>query len=329
MSALLVLIGHSQLLGKGGNEIFVYLASHAHAAVMIFFVLSGYVIAAAVDRKIPKSYNLSEYFSDRASRIYSVLLPAILMTLILDQFGSHIAPARYGDAELVPQTHAFIRFLVNLLCLQGMWGYRVQFGSNPALWSIGYEFFYYVMYGLYVWKPRIWKVLAALGLLIVGPHVAFYGLIWMLGVLAYRLNKSGKRFPFLPALTVVVVSNHFLEYQPFIKIHESALDLIFGISVMALVMAAPDMGHRFERLHREMAEFSYSQYAYHMPMMFMAFSLVAATPLTSWLVVFAAICASRLLYEWTEKRRGALKKVLILWGPKLTTSRPTTPTKIP
>lgn len=78
MCALFVLVGHSQLIGGGGGNVFIILASHAHASVIVFFVLSGYVIAATVERKRELGLTLREYYIDRFSRIYCVLIPAVI-----------------------------------------------------------------------------------------------------------------------------------------------------------------------------------------------------------------------------------------------------------
>ncbi|MBI4964992.1 MAG: acyltransferase [Desulfomonile tiedjei] len=311
ISALFVAIGHSQMIGGGGNSIFIFLASHAHAAVMVFFVLSGYVIAATVEKKRASGYKLQQYFIDRISRIYSVLIPAIILTMLLDFIGTQLFPVRYSDPNLLPQTHGIIRFLVNAFSLQGLWGYRVQFGSNPALWSIGYEFCYYVLFGLVTWKPKYWQLLVAATLLVYGPTVSFYGIIWALGVFAYR---SDKRLPLLPVLALFLVANHFLEYQPAIELPEFVRDFLFAITVMLLIMARPKINRRLFPINREMAEFSYSLYAYHTPILFMAYSFITPTPISAWGMVVLCLILSRLLYYITENKRATLKSALTRIG---------------
>ena len=125
---------------------------------MVFFVLSGYLIAYTTIYKNQNSsnYSFSEYILDRWSRIYSVLFVAVFFTVILDRVGIIFSPA-YLNPELIPQRHKVIRFFINIFCLQGIQGYRVQLGSNPALWSIGYEFIYYVIFGIYFFRNNIFK----------------------------------------------------------------------------------------------------------------------------------------------------------------------------
>lgn len=308
ISALLVVIGHSEMIGgKVGDPVFLYLASHAHAAVMVFFVLSGYVIAATVDKRRAAGYSLSHYFLDRFSRIYSVLIPALLLTLALDLAGRHWFPDRYADPEVMPQTHALLRLFVNLFCLQGVWGYRVQFGSDPALWSVGYEVCYYVLFGLCVWRPRLWQWMVAAVLLVVGPTVAFYGLIWCLGVWAYRSHKT---VPLVPALLVFLVANHFLEYQP-VNMPELCRDFLFAMTVALLVCTTPRIPARLFSFNREMAEFSFSLYAYHMPILFFAYSFVTVSWVSAWGMVFLSLVTVRALYHVTERQRSVLREWML------------------
>jgi peptidoglycan/LPS O-acetylase OafA/YrhL len=213
LSALFVIVGHSQQIGGWNNGVFVYVASHAHAAVIVFFVLSGYVIAESVERKRRFGYTIKEYYADRISRIYSVLIPALILTVILDLFGNFFFPDRYADPQLIPQDSYFIRLFINAASLQGIWGHRSQFGSNPALWSIGYEFFYYIVYGLIVWKPRYWLVLALTFSCVVGPYTILYGLIWLTGVFAFKLRKR-LNVNFFVWLSLLFVANHYLQYAP-------------------------------------------------------------------------------------------------------------------
>ena len=129
-AALVVVIGHAQMylesvsgISAPAGSLLRYVGAHAHAAVMVFFVLSGFVVAYATERKcaVDARYGLREYFIDRWSRIYSVLLPAILLTALIDWFARGL-PA-FQNPTLIPQDHHLLRLLVNLAGLQGLFGY--------------------------------------------------------------------------------------------------------------------------------------------------------------------------------------------------------------
>jgi peptidoglycan/LPS O-acetylase OafA/YrhL len=69
------------------------IAPSMNEPVTIFFVLSGYVIAYVCDRKERSS---STFIVSRAARIYSVALPARILTFSLDSTGRSISPHLYN-----------------------------------------------------------------------------------------------------------------------------------------------------------------------------------------------------------------------------------------
>ncbi len=303
LAALLVIFAHARLLtGYSTEPVFTFFARHAHAAVMVFFVLSGYVIAATTEAKRIRGHSLREYFLDRSSRIYSVLLPAVALTIILDAVGGAMMPEHYAR---LPVSSYFVRLLANLFSLQGFWGFRIQFGSNPPLWSIGYEVCYYALFGLLVWRPKHWPLFVFGISVLVGPVVIGYGVIWLFGALAYRFRI---RVSLILALPVVAIANYFLEYQP-VQLPLYVRDVIFGLAATTLVCARIRVSTSLQTLSRSMADFSYSLYAYHFPIMFLIAPLISWSGTAKALALVAiAVITSRLLYEVTEKKRGVLRR---------------------
>src|ERR1039458_4334346 len=64
-----------------------------HKFVVIFFVLSGYVIAASAARA---DRTLANYSADRLARLSSVVIPALALTYLLDAVGSMASPDLYS-----------------------------------------------------------------------------------------------------------------------------------------------------------------------------------------------------------------------------------------
>ena len=77
LAAVAVVVNHSNFRWLITEE----LPQWGHSAVMIFFVLSGYVIAYVTDRK---ENSLREYSISRLGRIYSVAPAALILALVLD-----------------------------------------------------------------------------------------------------------------------------------------------------------------------------------------------------------------------------------------------------
>ena len=78
-AAAVVFLAHLSYPRFGG-EALATLGPLAHSAVVVFFVLSGFVIAWAAAR----DGNTVDYATARAARIYSVALPALALTFALD-----------------------------------------------------------------------------------------------------------------------------------------------------------------------------------------------------------------------------------------------------
>jgi hypothetical protein len=98
-----------------------------------WFFLSGHVVPYAAGKKPEdSSYSFGESFLDRWSRIYSVLLIASGFTLFIGFVGHCLSP-EYFNGYFLPQDRQGPRLSMNFFALQGVQGYRIQLGSNPAL----------------------------------------------------------------------------------------------------------------------------------------------------------------------------------------------------
>src|SRR5882672_11159660 len=91
-AAMLVFLDHAGRKRLGG-PLLGHLEGLADFAVLLFFVLSGYVIAFAGDCK---ERTLGSYAVARTARIYSVVVPALLLTFVADRIGMALKPALYA-----------------------------------------------------------------------------------------------------------------------------------------------------------------------------------------------------------------------------------------
>lgn len=219
LSALVVLLSHSrnffmkdfgELADPGHMAMIFYLLSGlGHQAVMVFFVLSGYFVGGSVLSGLQSGRFLwSRYSLARLTRLWVVLVPALLLTLVCDLSGRWLAgPAAYagslhgvfGQGPSVSQPAMIVPslFLGNLMFLQ-----TVRFpvyGSNGPLWSLAYEFWYYAIFPLIAaalypckTKPggkarplliRILMLATAVALLWILPReLVKGGLVWLFGI---------------------------------------------------------------------------------------------------------------------------------------------------
>lgn len=177
-AALLVFVHHAAYPRYHGGWL-QGLAGHGHEAVLVFFVLSGYVIAHTREHK---DHDWRTYAVQRLSRLWSVALPAIALTLLLDAWGRRWLPALYecfaggwGSA------------LASLFFVNEFWVQDRAAGSNIPLWSLSYEAGYYLLFGVLAFAAPGWRrPLVLLCLLLMGPRLLLLLPAWWLGVWVQR-----------------------------------------------------------------------------------------------------------------------------------------------
>jgi len=207
LAALLVCAGHlraatlvdlAEVASPGLLTKALYaLTSLGHPSVMVFFVLSGYLVGGSVlacgDR-----FTWQPYLRARLSRLWTVLLPCLALTWAIDQVVLHVAPQVYAggyaalwhSAPMPGQYDASWRtWLGNVFFLQTV--AVPVFGSNGPLWSLANECWYYLLFPA-MWQAgmagtptaqRWWAGALAVGLLWAMPTEMRWGyLVWLMGV---------------------------------------------------------------------------------------------------------------------------------------------------
>jgi peptidoglycan/LPS O-acetylase OafA/YrhL len=160
-----------------GGEALAWFGPHAHSAVVVFFVLSGYVIAWTAQR----DGTLTGYAINRAARIYSVALPALALTWAID---IAMGTQSYQHAQPWKYLPVFLSFTTDF------WFLSENAFSNAPYWSLCYEVWYYVVFGLFVFGRGVWRwALPGLCLLAMGPRLWLLLPIWLAGVAVLRLHQ--------------------------------------------------------------------------------------------------------------------------------------------
>lgn len=158
-------------------------SNYGHSSVIVFFVLSGFVIAYVTDTKEKK---FSVYAASRLSRIYSVALPAVFLTIVLDTVGRQLNPGPY----FYPFDNFFLRTAGSLLLLNEIWFVSITSFSNVPYWSICYETWYYIGFAIVMFLPKRVSTVALVALiLILGPKIVLLAPLWILGVVLYRWKR--------------------------------------------------------------------------------------------------------------------------------------------
>tara|TARA_R110002073_G_scaffold129900_2_gene276386 strand:+ start:1526 stop:2632 length:1107 start_codon:yes stop_codon:yes gene_type:complete len=181
-AAFLVLLFHSGDLYRTGLTIF----SFGPEAVIIFFVLSGFVIAYVADTK---ELTLKHYAISRMARIYSVAIPAIILTAALDFTGFSINAIAYPEGKQA-WDYAPIRVLSSLSFTNEIWNLSIQLFSNVPYWSLNYEVWYYIGFAVltFVKGQKRWAIFTGI-CFFTGPKIILLMPLWWLGVYIYKSER--------------------------------------------------------------------------------------------------------------------------------------------
>ncbi|MDO8306586.1 acyltransferase family protein, partial [Herminiimonas sp.] len=121
-----------------------FFTGFAHQAVVIFFLLSGWLVGGSLLNRLGQPDIMLPYAIDRITRLWIVLVPAFVLTLLLAILMDLVDPRRFDFASDNPWSVA--AFAGNLFGLQDMAVPR--FGGNFALWSLANETWYYIVFPL-------------------------------------------------------------------------------------------------------------------------------------------------------------------------------------
>ncbi|MEE1945150.1 acyltransferase [Pedobacter sp. KR3-3] len=303
------------------DKVLVYFFSlfkFGHEAVIIFFVLSGFVIHL---KQANSNYNFSDfklltYLKKRTIRIYPTLLVSFLLCALVDgiifKFISH-------DVGLF-SNYTFSSFLYNLFLIPDapIWGY------NFPVWSLKHEWFFYLVYPLLLWlasKNSFFSLAVIAGLYFsyllgfkipyIGP-VAYTLLVWSLGsLLAVLYHNSPKLLKYMPYLLLLCVA------YPFVSRADSnypVLDLCFGLITtgflsLILLGKAPMMSNLLIKT-TWIGTFSYSLYLLHSPLLDLYKAMIINLepshnlPYHLWYVILAIVTIvpiTYFIYYFTER----------------------------
>ncbi len=205
LAALAVLFGHMAHIRFTRGDYYVLREINiASDAVAVFFVLSGVVIAYAAGR----DGSLGKFAFNRATRLLTVIVPALFLTLLFDGIGTRINMSAYPWPYYVDLPLG--EFLFRGLTLSPEWNGlmdRVRLGTNGPIWSLSYEVVYYAMFAVLIFiKGALRWILLALFATIAGLPILLLLPAWAVGTMLWgHIKKAGRRAMSVPAATALAV----------------------------------------------------------------------------------------------------------------------------
>jgi diketogulonate reductase-like aldo/keto reductase/peptidoglycan/LPS O-acetylase OafA/YrhL len=271
-------------------SVFWTLSGHGGDAVLVFFVLSGYLVGGpALVRCLRGQLSAVDYFSARLARLYVVVIPALTISFCvyisarqLPGWGGFVA----SHQELYDSARVFLApvgpsaAICNVLFLQTI--VCSEFAGNVALWSLSNEFWYYVLFFALISVRKapayVLLIVAIFGLFMVaenhdptGTHIGlkfffFFG-IWCLGVLIYAVVAPA--WAWCCGFLAILAGTYGLSINGLLP-HWAASVVAVGAGTAALIVFVERLKMplpSFLGAGRELAKFSFSLYAIHYPIL--------------------------------------------------------------
>lgn len=346
LAALYVLIGHARwLLWEGYSvrflatqeeytifeKLLVYFFSlfrYGHEAVLLFFVLSGFVIHLRYSKSLKANrsagFDLSNYLKRRILRIFPPLALALVITFILDQVGLCLQLPIYEHTtkyatinQNISTDHNLSTVLGNLLFVMDI--YTPVFGTNGSLWSLAYEWWFYLLY------PAFFLLIRKSQLLATGAVIVLYFVInwlplemklatkvfslfpvWWFGVLLAEIYTGRSRIKFkhlMPlALLILIVPFHTLS-TPLRAFNQILWGLAFS-GIFAMLFHLQSKGFKLSFLNnlKPLGTISYSLYVTHLPVIVLLSALILSIsgnnflPSSQWFIVLGILIAFIIAY---------------------------------
>jgi peptidoglycan/LPS O-acetylase OafA/YrhL len=337
---------------------FAFVTGFAHQAVLVFFVMSGWLVGGSLLNKVGQSGALANYAIDRVTRLWTVLVPTFGLALLLGLVTGVLRPG--GIDTSAANEFSALSFAGNLLGLQGV--VLDNFGGNYALWSLANETWYYVLFPmlvlLFAARRTIPRIVSGAGLalavILLPVNIILYFAIWLLGVGFSRVRiECGPRLRCAWLMLLAAVASYFRLTADNDRFDQTTLgmDLVLSLMFLALLSslqfkAAPasKLARPLARIGTFFAEFSFSLYVLHLPLIFLLkhlaltrFGLSQLSPseplhFTVYLGMLAALLLgsylSYLLFEsQTYRIRRTVKDLLTRRAVAPATAAPAAPTE--
>lgn len=316
LSAVLVCAGHAKEFyishSTGAESPVIILVrgtwSLGTPSVLAFFFLSGYLVGGnELSRAVKGSLQPRKYFLDRLSRLWLVLLPALILTKFLTYISCEPdSNSLFCTADTSLASHSFSpplqqsdvgTFIGNILFLQP---FRSEiFSGNSPLWSLSYEFWFYIVFYFFLiflfghksqvtFRARVFYLsLTIVGMAILSLNWLSLSLVWISGAFAqhfilffnqklfyfkevlFARNKLLKiiMFVIMPSLVCAKLLPSILGYPILVVLLTSAIALTSDIenttkSVLKMVCI-------------KSSEMSFSLYLIHFPILALISTKVA------------------------------------------------------
>ena len=253
-----------------------------------------------------------EYFIQRFSRLWTVIIPALFFTFIIDVLFydgqiSLLSSSINSFPTLDYYQRSISTFFGNVFFLQTI--YFPTFGSNGPLWSLANEFWYYVLFPLIFFSfhtkyIRSLRILFFLFFIIISLWLPFKITmlfpLWLIGVLTYVIYDKYS-FKLASLITSIAIFFLVITITRFKLVDGLLSDYIIGLSFSFLILVLKTDNENFslnsiKHLIKFLSRISFTLYLFHFPIIVLIVKILNGekliTDLNGYMLytIFAILC---------------------------------------
>jgi peptidoglycan/LPS O-acetylase OafA/YrhL len=311
--------------------VFFILTRFYHEAVIVFFVLSGFLVGGrAIERIASGSFRHLDYMIDRFSRIMVPLVPALILTAAVGLIIGH--------------AFNLLDFIGNLFSLQEI--FVPPFGGNGPLWSLSYEVWFYVLVwacGVAILNRRLYLISFAVLIMVCGIFTklsSVYLYCWLIGAFAY-VCRPGRGFSLGYFIAGVVMAlygcigtqiggsytmpsiQYYRIFLPSMDVSRLLLSSGTALLFQQLIMITPKrrLAVKLDSVGTTLAAFSYTLYLTHDPLIRLIEHFtngraprINLRSITIYMFSLATcLVVARIMYWLFEKRTPEVRRAIRAW----------------
>lgn len=317
-----------------------FFTGFAHQAVVVFFLLSGWLVGGSLLNRLREPLSIAHYAVDRVTRLWIVLIPAFVLSLII---AGTTGAVELGSVSFASSNeYSVTAFIGNLFGVQEMAVPR--FGGNFPLWSLANETWYYILFPLLVASfcgTSTTSRVAAAGMCLLiafnlpGPIILYFSL-WLLGAAFSRIEITATTVQQIGVACVwigmagyfrVTAGNDMLDEQSYFQ------HLIFSMPMLLLLASLQTKTDPkrttflyAKKVGNVLAGFSFTLYVIHVPLILLLANLwtplratrlspYEVSSLATYVIILAGLLAFSYVYHLpfeaqTHRVRNFMKRKL-------------------
>ncbi len=306
------------------TQIFYLVTRFGEEPVLVFFVLSGFLVGGnSIHKILNNTIDVKSYFIDRFVRIFLPLFASSVLVILISLFLGY--SIHYSD------------IVGSFFSLQGVF---TNCDYNPVLWSLAYEVWFYILMGCIMYlckRNQSYKIIAfialTLCLFMLIELKPLYLLVWFIGAFAFLLPSSTFKYrsvvivglllmlPVSFVLSQLTSASRSIEMGSLWFLNRDFTSLFLAVIASLLVhfvisvKPSSRIAIKIDRVGTRLAKFSYTLYLTHYPLMnlFSYFGLPKSKVLSlesiSYYVfeLLVGLLVAYLIYLLSEKHTNAVK----------------------